>query len=136
MQKNKLEFVGGVNVTYKEHMIKSLSDLLEDGETLYYPIYGTLLQKNHHWFGYFGLIEQYLLIVLLQGSSKKVGWANRVPLDIKKVTVKRYLIPLQYNIYIEFNEGEPGSFRVSKKVYGIESQEQNIKGFIDLIQNR
>ena len=123
-------------MSYKEFMIKSLSELLEDGETLNYPIYGTLLQKNAQWFGNFGVTEQYLLIVLLIGNLKEIGWTCRVPLDIKKVTVKRSLIPLQYNIYIEFNEGGSGSFRVSKKVYGIESQEKNLKGFIEFIQNK
>ena len=45
-------------MTYQELMMKSLTDLLEEGETLQYPIYATLMQKNKHWFGYFRLTEQ------------------------------------------------------------------------------
>jgi hypothetical protein len=36
--------------------------LLEKDETLNAPIYGTLLQKRDHSFGYFGLTENALLV--------------------------------------------------------------------------
>lgn len=123
-------------MTYAELMMKSLSDLLEDGEKLLYPIYGTLKQKKDNYFGYFGLTENHLLIALLQGSSKKINWTTRIPLDLKKVTIKKCLLPQQYNICIEFNEGENACLRVSKKVSGIESQEDNLKGFMEYIQAR
>lgn len=121
-------------MTYNELMIKSLSDLLVDGEKLLYPVYGVFMDKKGQRFGFFGLTENYLLIALLQGSSKVVNWTTRVPLDIKKVTVKKRALLPQYDIRIEFNEGEDGCFRVSKKVFGFESQEENLKGFIDFIQ--
>ncbi len=35
-------------MTFQELMMKSLTDLLEDGETLQYPIYATLMQKSRH----------------------------------------------------------------------------------------
>lgn len=35
-----------------------------------------------------------------------------------------------------FNEGENASLGVSKKVYSIENQEDNFKGFIEYIQGR
>lgn len=121
---------------FRELMIESLSALLEDGENLRYPVYGTLKQKNNHWFGFFGLTERYLLISLLQGSSKKIIWSARIPLHIKKVTIKKSLFPLLYNVNIEFSEGEPAHIVISKKVYGIKSQEKYYKGFIDYIQTR
>ena len=123
-------------MTYKELMTESLSALLEDGEKLLHPVYGTFKQKNNNWFGFFGLTEHYLLIALLKGSSKEMSWTTRVPLDIKKVTVKKGIFSLIYNIYVEFFEGEAGHFQVSKKVHGFESQEKNVKGFIDYIQTR
>lgn len=123
-------------MTYNELMVESLSSLLEDGEKLLYPIYGTLKEKKNNCFGYFGLTENYLLIALLQGSSKMIDWTTRVPLDLKKVIVKKCLFPQQYNICIEFNEGENACLRVSKKVYGIESQENNLKGFIEYIRKQ
>ena len=77
-------------MTYSELMMKSLFDLLEDGEKLLYPIYGTLKQKKNNYFGYFGLTENHLLIALLQGSSKKINWTTRIPLDLKKVNLLCY----------------------------------------------
>ena len=121
-------------MTYQELMMQSLSDLLENEEDLKFPIYGTLQQKNRHWFGFWGLTDNYLLSVLLVGSSKKIGWISRIPLDIKSVQVKKALIPFQYKIHIEFKEGSPCDLRVSKKVVGIGRQEANLSGFIKYIQ--
>ena len=39
-------FNGGTEMTFYEQMVPLLSNLLEIGETLKAPIYGTLLQKN------------------------------------------------------------------------------------------
>ena len=121
-------------MTYQELMMQSLSELLEEGETLKYPMYGTLQQNNNHWFGFWGLTDKYLLCVLLIGSSKKIGWTSRIPLEIKAVQVKKLLVPLQYKIHIEFQEGSPCDLRVSKKVVGIEHQETNLSNFIKYIQ--
>ena len=121
-------------MTYQELMMQSLSDLLENEEDLKFPIYGTLQQKNRRWFGFWGLTDNYLLSVLLVGSSKKIGWISRIPLDIKSVQVKKTLIPFQYKIHIEFKEGSPCDLRVSKKVFGIGQQEANLSGFIKYIQ--
>lgn len=123
-------------MTFQELMMKSLTDLMEEGETLQYPIYATLMQKGKHWFGYFGLTEQYLLIALLEGSSQILSWASRVPLDIKAVNVKKSMIPAQYKVKIEFNEGNPCNIRVSKKVVGFDMQEENFDGFITYLEQR
>ena len=121
-------------MTYQELMMQSLSELLEDDEILKYPIYGTLQHKNRHWFGFWGLTDHYLLSVLLVGSSKKIGWTSRIPLDTKEVRVKKSLFPLQYKIHIEFQEGSTCDLRVSKKAVGIEQQETNLSNFIKYIQ--
>lgn len=43
-------------MTFYEQMVPLLSNLLEIGETLKAPIYGTLLQKKRNYtFGYLGL---------------------------------------------------------------------------------
>ena len=43
-------------MTFYEQMVPALSILLEIGETLKAPIYGTLLQKKRNYtFGYLGL---------------------------------------------------------------------------------
>ena len=60
-------------MTFYEQMVPLLSNLLEIGETLKAPIYGTLLQKKRNYtFGYLGLSESALLVSLLQGDSKKL----------------------------------------------------------------
>lgn len=121
-------------MNHQEQMIKALSALLEEGETLLYPVYGTLKQKNGHFFGYFGLTENCLLVALLQGDSKAVGWTARAPLDIKKVIVKKGLFPLFLHIRIEFNEGDPVRLQASRTVYGIADQAKNLEGFIHFVQ--
>lgn len=119
-------------MTYKELMIKSLSDLLDDNESLLYPIYGVLLQDGYRWFGYFGLTEKNLLIALLQGSQKKISWVSKIPLNIQEVKIKDFL---QYTITIKFTEGNPFKARISKKVFGIDCQSENVEGFIDYLKN-
>lgn len=121
-------------MNYQELMMKSLTDLLEEGEILQYPIYATLMQKGKHWFGYFGVTDEYLLIALLEGSSQTISWTSRIPLDIKAVNVKKSLIPAQYKVKIEFNEGDPCNIRVSKKVVGFDTQEENVTGFITYLE--
>ncbi len=118
-----------------ELMVQSLSKLLENGETLKFPIYGTLLQKRKNWFGFFGLTDNYLLIALLEDNSKTIGWTTRIPLNIKDFKTKKCLAPKQHKIYIQFNEGNPCTIRVSEKVFGIKSQEDNLFGFVRTIQN-
>ena len=118
------------------HMIGSLSRLLEGEEKLLTPIYGTLVQKKRRWFGYFGLTEHHLLIALLGENGQAIQWSSRVPLEIKKATVKKGLLPLQYHIRMEFCEGEAGHFLASKKVLGLENQGKNLKGFLEFLQAR
>ena len=123
-------------MTFQELMMKSLVDLLEDGEKLQYPIYATLMQKSKHWFGYFGLTDKYLLVALLEGSSQIISWTSRIPLDLKTVNIKKSLIPAQYKIKMEFNEGNPCNIRVSKKVVGFDTQEENVDGFIKYFEQK
>lgn len=121
-------------MTYQELMMQSLSELLEDDEILKYPLYGVLQQKNKRWFSFWGLTDKYLLGALLYGGSKKITWTIRVLLEIKSVQVKKSIVPFQYKIHIEFQEGSPFNMRVSKKVVGFKQQEINLSNFIRCIQ--
>ena len=118
------------------HRIGSLSPLLEGEEKLLTPIYGTLVQKKRRWSGYFGLTGYHLLIALLGENGQAIQWSSRVPLEIKKATVKKGLLPLQYHVRMEFCEGEAGHIVASKKVLGLEDQEKNLKGFLEFLQAR
>lgn len=121
-------------MTYSQLMLQSLSDLLEDGETLKHPVYGTLLQKHTHWFGFWGLTDKHLLIALLKGSSKKISWSSRIPLEIKEVTRRKSIFPRQFILNIKFHRGNPCKIRFSEKVYGIESQQANLNAFVAFLQ--
>lgn len=119
------------HINNEEWMIESLSSMLEDGETLRCPIYGMLFQSRIRLSTYscfFGLTKNYLLIAILSPFTKSVSWTSRVPLDVKKVKVKKRL--LWRKITIRFNEGKPCRMLVSRKAMGIKNQEQNLEEFI------
>lgn len=103
-------------MTFYELMFQSLSDLLEKGETLESPIYGTLCQGRAYDFAYFGLTETTLLIAQLQGDSKVVRENGRVPLSsIQQVKVKKSLIPMMYILHINLDGGKTIKIKAAKK---------------------
>ena len=120
-------------MTFYEQMVPALSILLEIGETLKAPIYGTLLQKKRNYtFGYLGLSESALLVSLLQGDSKKLKGSSRIPFsNIQKTKVRKSLFPLQYILKIYLTDGDMIKFRISKKVYGFATQEENLDIFLN-----
>ena len=122
-----------MEVTFYEQMVPALSILLEIGETLKAPIYGTLLQKKRNYtFGYLGLSESALLVSLLQGDSKKLKGSSRIPFsNIQKTKVRKSLFPLQYILKIYLTDGDMIKFRISKKVYGFATQEENLDIFLN-----
>ena len=126
-------FNGGTEMTFYEQMVPALSILLEIGETLKAPIYGTLLQKKRNYtFGYLGLSENALLVSLLQGDSKKLKGTSRIPFNnIQKTKVRKSLFPLQYILRIYLIDGDMIKFRISKKVYGFATQEENLDIFLN-----
>ena len=117
--------------SYQDLMTRSLTELLEPGETLQHPIYGALLEKKRlHRFGYFGLTDRFLLVALLLPGAKQIAWTSRVPLDLASVRVRRCLFPGQRILYLSFHEGNPGRIRVSSHVVGIPRQKENLDGFL------
>ena len=121
-------------MTFYEQMVPALSILLEIGETLKAPIYGTLLpkKKRNYTFGYLGLSESALLVSLLQGDSKKLKGSSRIPFsNIQKTKVRKSLFPLQYILKIYLTDGDMIKFRISKKVYGFTTQEENLDIFLN-----
>ena len=118
-------------MTFYEQMVPALSALLEKGETLKAPIYGTLLQKRNYTFGYLGFTEHALLVSLLQGDSKEILGNSRIPFSsIQRTNVRKSLIPLQYILRIYLMDGDMIKFRISKKVYGFATQEENLDIFL------
>lgn len=123
---------------YQKLMNRTFKAMLEEGETLRCPFYGTLDQKPRPVFAFFALTDTHLLVATLTEDQRKAAYTSRVPLDVKKVRVKKSLIPSQYSVRIEFNQGEPCKIRLSKKVYGTElpDQEQNVTAFMEELQRR
>ncbi len=121
-------------MTYHELMLQELPKLLELGETLRYPIYGTLRQGTQNWFGYFGLTEEHLLIAILAPFGKRIEYTTRIPLDVKSVKIKKSFVPMQYKVRVDFHEGNPLKMNVSRKVFGMAMQEENLEGFFAELQ--
>jgi len=121
-------------MTAKERMIKALTDLLKPGETLMYPVYGSLYQGDAEYYGYFGLTENYLLIALISGGT--VENTIRVPLNIKSLEIKKSLFLKQHIIDITFKKGAPCLFGVFPRVIGINSQKNNLRGFVNCLKNK
>ena len=122
-------------MTFYEQMIPVLTTLLENGETLHAPVYGTLLQKRAYTFGYLGLTENALLVSLLQGDSQNPKGGSRIPFSsIRQIKVRKSLFPLQYILRIYLTDGDMIKFRMSKKVYGFATQEENLDTFLDKLK--
>ena len=122
-------------------MVKSLSSLLEDGEELKTPFYGTIEKiglQRHNWYSLIGLTDSALLVAILNGvDASKVKWTSRIPLDINKVETSTSLFHSQIIISIVFNKGNDVRIRAAKKVlFGdLINQNVNVANFIDIISN-
>lgn len=121
-------------MTYKDLMIKSLTDLLEDGETLMHPIYGILNQGNIQFYGYFGFSQTHLLISLVSG--KRITYTTRIPLDIKSIRINQTAVLKQFVIDIAFNDGAPCRITASPKVLMIDSQKDNLPQFLNYLKSK
>lgn len=121
-------------MTAKERMLKALTDMLENGETLMHPIYGLLVQGGHQYYGYFGLTDDFLLIALISG--KTVTNTIRVPLDINSIKVDKNTFLNEQIIDINFNEGSPCRISALSRVLAIDSQKENLPLFLSCLQSK
>ena len=121
---------------YQKLMTKSLTDLLDRGETLNCSFFAILLQGTNFYSGYWGLTDQNLLGAILTFSGKEVSYTIKVPLDIKKVKIRKSFFPKQYIVKIKFAEGNPCKLRVPLKAYQIEKQKENFEYFCNEIKTK
>ena len=117
-------------MTYQEHMYQVLNGELEKGETLMYPVYGTLLQTQMTYHGYFAFTEKRLLVALLNGAKFEIAWTLHTPLDIWRYSLKKSYIPGQRILRIDFHEGKSCHLILPGKVRGINCQKENLEGFL------
>lgn len=121
---------------YQKLMTKSLTDLLDRGETLNCSFFAILLQGTNFYSGYWGLTDQNILGAILTFSGKEVSYTIKVPLNIKKVKIRKSLFPKQYIVKIKFTEGKPCKLRVPLKAFQIEKQKENFEYFCNEIKTK
>ncbi|MBP3395632.1 MAG: hypothetical protein J6L87_00535, partial [Clostridia bacterium] len=91
--------------------------------------FAILLQGTNFYSGYWGLSDNNLLGAVLTFSGTEVSYTIKVPLEIKKVKIRKSLFPKQYIVKINFLEGSPCKLRVPLKAYQIEKQKENFEFF-------
>ena len=116
-----------------QHMIKTLSDMLQDGETLLHSIFGYIKYNGFQQFAYFGLTETHFLIACLSGEN--VTDTKRIPLNIASVQIKKSKLLKEYTINILFEKGKAYTICAFPKVLKVKSQEENFPLFLKLLKN-
>ena len=116
-----------------QHMIESLSSMLQDNETLMYPIFGYVKEGGFQQFAYFGFTETHFLIAYLLGEQ--ITDTVRIPLDIKSVQIKKSKILKENIINILFNKKRSYTISAFSKVLKIKSQERNLPLFLEFVKN-
>ena len=116
-----------------QHMIETLSGMLQDGETLMHPIFGYIKYNGFQQFAYFGLTETHFLIACLSGEN--VTDTKRIPLNIASVQIKKSKLLKEYTINILFEKGKPHTICAFPKVLKVKSQEENFPLFLKVLKN-
>ena len=117
-----------------QHMIKTLSDMLQDGETLLHPIFGYIQYTGFQQFAYFGLTETHFLIAYLSGET--VTDTTRIPLNIKSVQIKKSKLLSKYSIHILLEKGKAYTICAFPKTMNVKSQKENLPLFLKLLQGK
>lgn len=120
----------------KEFMMHSLSELLEPGESLMYPVYGVINQGNQQLFGFLGLTDTHLLVAIMSASGKKIVQSNRISLEISSVKIKQTWIFRQCVLDIKFTNGMSCKFTFSPRVLMIDTQKDNLPLFLNYVSSR
>lgn len=125
----------------KEFMDEVLSLMLEEGETLYAPVYGTIQRigkDRGNFFGFLGLADKTLLFAALHPyDASQTLYSVRIPLDIKTFRLKKALFTRQTLIRIQLTNGDDVHIRLSRKLLGgnFTEQAQNVDAFIAQISS-
>lgn len=113
-----------------KHMIDTLSDMLQEGENLMYPLFGTVNQL----FAYFAFTETHFLIAYLSGEQ--IIDTARVPLNVKSVQIRKSKILKEYIIDILFDSNLSLKISAFPKVLKIKSQESNFPLFLEYLRSK
>ena len=117
-----------------QHMIKALSDMLQENETLMHPIFGYFKIGGLAQFAYFGFTETHFLIAYLSGEQ--VTDTVRIPLSINSIKIKRSKLFKEYTINILFEKGGAYTICACPKVLKVRSQEENFPLFLMMLKTK
>ena len=118
-----------------QHMIETLSGILQDGESLMHPIFGTVKHGSFQLFAYFAFTETHFLIAYLT-SGDIVTDIERIPLDIKSVKVKKTKLLNEYKIHILFEDKKAFDISTFQNVLKIKAQKDNLPLFLDYLKSK
>ena len=76
-------------MNYQKLMTDSLTSLLDGKENLKCSFFAILLQGTNFYSGYWGLSDNNLLGAVLTFSGTEVSYTIKVPLEIKKVKIRK-----------------------------------------------
>ena len=116
------------------HMTETLTAMLQDGETLMYPIFGNIKRGGFGQFAYFGFTESHFLIAYLSGE--KVTGTERIPLDIKSIRIKKQKIFKEHTIDILFENKRSYTISAFPGVLKIKEQAQNFPSFLEYLKGK
>ena len=118
-----------------QHMIETLSGMLQHKETLLHPIFGYVQYNGFSQFAYFCFTETHFLIAYLT-TGNIVTDIERIPLDIKSIKIKKTKILNEYKIHILFENKKTLEIFAFLKVLKIKSQKDNLPLFLQYLKNK
>lgn len=112
-------------------MNKTLSALLNEGETLQHPIYAILERGGKRCTSYFGFTDGFFLIALTHENNET--WSERIPLEIKSLKVEEFklLNQKEYEINIAFENNSPVKIIAGEKTFSYGNQKEQITAFLN-----
>lgn len=120
----------------KEMMLSSLNHMLNEGETLIAPVYGTLKHGTDQWNAFLGFTENCLLVALFSGDTSTFLHTERVDFNIEYVGIKRSKIFKDYTIDITFKKGGHCQFITHQNVLTVDTQKENFPKFLELLESK
>ena len=124
---------GGGIMASDKHMTETLSNMLQNAETLMHPIFGYVKNGGFQQFAYFGFTQTHFLIAYLSGE--RITGTVRIPLDITLVKIKKSKILKEYTINILFGNKRDYTISVFPEVLKVKSQKENFPLFLELLKN-
>lgn len=117
-------------------MDKTLSALLNDGETVKYPICAVLECGGRRYFSYFAFTDDSLLIALTHENN--TTWSKRLPLNIESLSIKEYKFfsKREYEINIALKNNSPVKIIIPYKNFTYGEQNEEIRQFIEYLKER